>query len=273
MVAHPDVAKVSFTGSVSTGKAVAAAAAKTLKRVTLELGGKSPLIVFSDADLEAAAKGALMGNFYTQGEVCSNGTRVFVHRSILDKFFQKLQVRLASIQVGDPVNPATNVGALISATHLDKVQEFIEKACAEGATLWFGGQRISLSGSNGNFMMPAILMNCSDEMKIVREEVFGPVMSVLVFDDEEEVIQRANNTRYGLCAGIFTRDIKRAHRVVARLEAGTCWINNYNLTPPGMPFGGVKNSGYGRENARATIDSYTCLKAIHVELGQVDSIF
>lgn len=266
LVRHPGVAKVSLTGEVSTGRAVMAEAARTLKHVTMELGGKSPLIVFEDAELDRAVTAAMLANFYTQGEICSNGTRVFVHRSIYDRFLEKLVPRVSALRVGDPLDPATQIGALISAEHMERVLGYVAAGVAEGARLLCGGVRV---GTAGNFVSPAVFAECADAMKIVREEIFGPVMSVLRFDDEAEVIARANDTEFGLSAGVFTRDLARAHRVIARLEAGTCWINNYNITPVEMPFGGVKQSGLGRENGRAVIEHYTQLKSVYVELSDV----
>jgi betaine-aldehyde dehydrogenase len=271
LVRHPDVAKVSLTGEVGTGKRVMADAAATLKHVTMELGGKSPLIIFADADPENAVRAAMMANFYTQGEICSNGTRVFVERGLHNRFIDALVARTERLRVGDPLDPSTQIGALISAAHRDKVEGYIEAGRSAGARLLCGGRRPddpTLAG--GYFLEPAVFDRCSDEMSIVREEIFGPVMSVLVFEDENEVVSRANDTPFGLSAGVFTRDLARAHRVVARLEAGTCWINNYNVTPIEMPFGGVKQSGIGRENGLAAIQHYTQPKSVYVELGDVD---
>lgn len=272
LVAHPGVAKVSLTGEVGTGKKVMAAAAPTLKAVTLELGGKSPLLVFDDADLDNAVAGALLGNFYTQGEICSNGTRVYVHRSVYDAFLERLAARVAKMTVGDPLDPATDVGALISAEHMDKVLGYIEMGKAAGARLVAGGGRVSDPDLEaGYFVEPTVFADCADDMAIVEEEIFGPVMAVLAFDGEEEVVARANATPYGLAAGIFTRDISRAHRVAAALQAGTIWVNTYNVTPIEMPFGGYKQSGIGRENSLAAIEHYTQVKAVYVETGDVDA--
>jgi betaine-aldehyde dehydrogenase len=271
LVRHPDVAKVSLTGEVGTGKRVMADAAGTLKQVSLELGGKSPLIVFADADLENAVKAAMMANFYTQGEVCSNGTRVFVERAIHNQFIDALVARTERMTVGDPLDAATDVGALISAEHRAKVESYIAAGKEAGARLLCGGTRPedpALAG--GYFLTPAIFDRCSDAMSIVREEIFGPVMAVLTFEGEGEAIRRANDTPFGLSAGVFTRDLARAHRVIARLQAGTCWINNYNITPIELPFGGYKQSGIGRENGRAAIEHYTQLKSVYVELGDVE---
>lgn len=272
LVAHDRIAKVSLTGEVGTGKKVMAGASASLKHVTLELGGKSPILVFADADLDDAVGGALLGNFYSAGEVCSNGTRVFVQRSVLSAFLEKLKARTEAMVTGDPLDPKTHVGALISADHMEKVLGYIEKGRAEGATLVTGGGRALVPGLEGGaFVRPTIFADCTDDMTIVREEIFGPVMSVLVFDDEEEAVARANATDFGLAAGVFTRDLARAHRVIADLQAGTCWINAYNLTPIELPFGGYKRSGLGRENSRAAVEHYTQAKSVYVNLGRVES--
>jgi betaine-aldehyde dehydrogenase len=269
---HRGIRKISLTGEVGTGKAVMADAAATLKQVTLELGGKSPLIVFEDAKLDNAVAGALLGNFYSAGEVCSNGTRVFVHKSIHAAFVERLRERTAGLRVGDPLDPRTQVGALISAEHMEKVLGFIARGRAQGARLVTGGARVT-SGelARGCFVAPTVFDYCHDDMDIVRREIFGPVMSVLEFSDEDEVIARANATEFGLAAGVFTNDLTRAHRVIAQLQAGTCWINHYNVTPIELPFGGVKMSGLGRENGRAAIEHYTQLKSVYVAMGDVES--
>jgi betaine-aldehyde dehydrogenase len=269
---HPGIAKVSLTGEVGTGKKVMADAAQSLKHVTLELGGKSPMIVFDDADLENAVNGALMANFYTQGEICSNGTRVFVQEKLHDAFVARLVEKTRTLKLGDPMDPATQVGALISKDHCDKVMGYIDLGRKEGAQVAVGGGRPedpALAG--GNYVLPTVFTACHDDMAVVREEIFGPVMTVLAFKDEEEAIARANATPYGLAAGVFTRDLTRGHRVVAKLEAGTCWINTYNVTPIEMPFGGVKLSGLGRENGRAAIEHYTQVKSVYVAMNGVDS--
>jgi betaine-aldehyde dehydrogenase len=269
---HPQIAKISLTGEVATGKAVMADAASTLKAVTLELGGKSPLIIFDDAQLDNAVSGALLGNFYSAGEVCSNGTRVFVHRRIKAAFIGKLVERAGRLKVGDPLDPQTQIGALISEGHMNKVLGHIARGRAEGARLILGGQRVTANGlDRGWFVQPTVFDGCRDDMSVVREEVFGPVMSVLEFETEDEVVARANATPYGLAAGVFTADLTRAHRVIARLQAGTCWINHYNITPIELPFGGVKLSGLGRENGRAALEHYTQLKSVYVALADVES--
>ena len=269
---HPGIRKVSLTGEVGTGKAVMSDASSTLKYVTLELGGKSPLIVFDDAKLDNAVGGALLANFYSAGEVCSNATRVFVHRRIKAEFVARLKARVAAMRVGDPLDPRTQVGALISEAHMEKVLGYIARGRAEGARLLVGGNRVTSGDlANGFFVEPTVFDGCHDDMAIVREEIFGPVMSVLEFDDEEEVIARANATDFGLSAGVFTNDLTRGHRVIARLEAGTCWINHYNVTPIELPFGGHKRSGLGRENGRAAIEHYTQLKSVYVAMGDVEA--
>ncbi len=272
LTAHREIRKVSLTGEVGTGKAVMADSAASLKQVTLELGGKSPLIVFEDAVLENAVGGALLGNFYSAGEVCSNGTRVFVQRAIRAAFMERLVARVGAMRIGDPLDPATQVGALISEDHMSKVLAYIARGKAEGARLVTGGQRVTSGDlANGFFVAPTVFGECHDDMAIVREEIFGPVMSVLEFEDEEEVTARANATEFGLAAGVFTNDLTRAHRVIARLQAGTCWINHYNVTPIELPFGGVKLSGLGRENGRAAIEHYTQLKSVYVAMGDVEA--
>ncbi len=273
LVRHPDVAKVSLTGSVPTGKAIMAAAADTLKAVTLELGGKSPLVIFEDADLDHAVSAALLANFYTQGEICSNGTRVYVHRSIHEAFVDALRARTEKMVIGDPLDPRTDVGALISESHLAKVLGFIDAGIAAGAHVVCGGRRAGGSEllDRGNFVEPTIFTACTDDMSIVQDEIFGPVMSVLTFDDEDEVVARANATEFGLAAGVFTNDLSRGHRVAAALEAGIVWINTYNITPIEVPFGGVKQSGMGRENSLAAIEHYTQRKTVYVETSGVDA--
>ena len=276
LVDHPLIAKISLTGSVATGKKIFAGAATHLKRVTLELGGKSPLIIFEDADIHNAVSAAMLANFYTQGEVCSNGTRVFVHRQIFDSFLKKLKDRTEKIRLGDPADPDTQMGALISKAHMEKIIRFIDSGKSSGAKLLTGGFRPEKDFKgrdirSGNFQTPAIFTDCDDSMEICKEEIFGPVLSILSFDSEEEVIGRANNTPYGLAAGVFTNDIKRGHRVIHQLQAGTCWINNYNITPVELPFGAYKQSGQGRENSLAAIQQYTQLKSVYVELGNVES--
>lgn len=271
LLANPGIAKVSFTGSVPTGRKVSVAAARQLIPATLELGGKSPLIIFEDADIDEAVTGAMLANFYTQGEICSNGTRVFVAENIKDEFTQKLIKRVKKLKVGDPMDPQTQIGALISREHLQKVTNYIEQGVGAGAKLLYGGKILEAPLDQGNFIEPTIFTDCAAGMTIVDEEIFGPVMSLMSFTSEDDVIQYANNTPYGLAAGLFTRDIKRAHLVAKRLQAGVCWVNNYNITPPSMPFGGYKHSGLGRENGFKALSQYTQTKSIYVELEKIDS--
>ncbi len=213
-------------------------------------------------------------NFYSTGQVCSNGTRVFVQKGIQDRFLDRLIERTKKIRIGDPLDPETQMGPLISKAQHDKVTGYIAIGKAEGATLAYGGGVPSLQGFEGGFFVePTIFTDVQDQMRIAREEIFGPVMAVLSFDDEEEAIARANDTEFGLSAGVFTRDLPRAHRVIGELQAGTCWINSYNLTPVEMPFGGYKQSGIGRENALAALGHYSQIKSVYVETGNVESPF
>jgi len=275
LTSHDDIAKVSFTGEVSTGKKVMASAAGTLKEVTMELGGKSPLIVFDDADIDNAVSAAMLGNFYTQGEICTNGTRVFVQQGIYPRFMECLVERTkTNIVCGDPMNPDTNFGALISKSHQKEVLNVIEMGKKEGATLLTGGVELHPENApDGFFVAPTIFTDCTDQMRLCREEIFGPVMSVLTFIGEDEVVQRANDTKLGLAAGVFTQDITRAHRVIHQLEAGICWINAYGASPSEMPVGGYKMSGIGRENGSETLKAYTQLKAVYVGMQPLDSPF
>lgn len=275
LATHPGIEKLSFTGGVETGKRVmAAAGGSTLKEVTMELGGKSPLIVFADADLDRAADIAMMANFYSSGQVCTNGTRVFVHRGIAAAFEERLLTRVRRIRMGDPLDPDTNFGPLASFAHRDKVLRYIEAGKAEGARLLAGGGvPEGAAFARGAYVAPTVFADCHDGMTIVREEIFGPVLSILTFDDEEEVIARSNATSYGLAAGLVTGDLARAHRVIHRLEAGICWINGWGESPPEMPVGGYKQSGIGRENGIETLDHYTRVKSVQVELGPYSSVF
>lgn len=272
---HPEIAKVSFTGEVGTGKKVMSGAAATLKEVTMELGGKSPLIIFDDADLDNAVSAAMLGNFYTQGEICTNATRVFVHKAIYSQFIKKLLERIQNnIVVGDPMDLQTNFGPLISEKHQQLVLSCIEKGKAEGASLLCGGYALQPESSpNGFFVAPTVFADCKDSMSICCEEIFGPVMSILTFESEEDVVARANNTHLGLAAGVFTQDISRAHRVIHQMQAGICWINSYGLSPVEMPVGGYKQSGIGRENGLATLKQYTQLKSVYVGLQPLESPF
>ena len=265
--AHPGIAKISLTGGVETGRLIMAQSAETLKKVTLELGGKSPLIVFADADFDLAVETALAANFYTAGEVCSNATRVYVEEAIAAEFEAALIEGARALRVGDPMADDVQMGALISEPHLNKVLDYIAIGTAEGAKVATGGKRLHPQGfESGYFMEPTILTQCRDDMRVVREEIFGPVMSVLTFSDEREAITRANATQFGLGAGLITRDLTRAHRVAGQLESGNVWVNTYNLLPPGLPFGGIKQSGFGRENSAYSLDAYSEIKTTYIQL-------
>lgn len=243
-----------------------------MKKVILELGGKSPLIVFDDADLDNAVSAAMMANFYSNGQVCSHGTRVFVHESILDGFVDRLVKRTKKLRIGDPRDDRTDIGPMANKDQFEKVMRYIDIGGKEGATLLYGGTRVhDLPDElrDGYFITPAIFTNCTDDMTIVKEEVFGMLMSILSFSSEAEVIARANNTDFGLAAGVFTKDIQRGHRVVEKLQAGFTWINNYNLSPMNLPWGGNKCSGIGRENGSDSLESWTQMKSVYLEMGNV----
>ena len=270
LLQDPRINKVSLTGSVATGRKVYQSAAVGLKQVTLELGGKSPLIIFEDADLENAVGGAILANFYSSGQICSNGTRVFVHKAIKEGFLDRLSARLEQAVIGDPLDETTNFGPLVSDRQMQIVQGFIAQGISEGARLVCGGRRLERPGY---YLAPTVFADVSDQMTIAREEIFGPVLSVLDFDDEGDVVARANNTEYGLSAGVFTRDISRAHRVIGKLQAGSCFINSYNDAPVEAPFGGMKLSGIGRENSKNAIEHYSQLKSVYVRMGDVDAPF
>jgi len=270
LVTDPRVAKVSLTGSVPTGKKVYAAAAEHMKHVTMELGGKSPLVIFDDADLESAVSGAILANFYSTGQVCSNGTRVFVQKGIKGAFLGRLAERLGDAVIGDPMDEATTFGPMTSQSQLDIVEGYIAKGKAEGARLVFGGNRIE---REGYYIQPTVFADVTDDMTIAREEIFGPVLSVLDFDTEEEALARANATDFGLAAGVFTADLTRAHRMVAGFEAGTCYINTYNLAPVEAPFGGSKASGVGRENSKVAINHYSEVKSVYVSMNPCEAPF
>ncbi|CCK11718.1 Betaine aldehyde dehydrogenase [Cronobacter sakazakii 680] len=272
---HPGIDKVSFTGGVASGKKVMAnAAGSTLKEVTMELGGKSPLIIFDDADLDLAADIAMMANFYSSGQVCTNGTRVFIPAKWQAAFEEKIAARVARIKAGDVNDPATNFGPLVSFAHRDNVMRYIDTGIREGARVLCGGKRLTGDGfDNGAWVEPTVFTDCRDDMTIVREEIFGPVMSILTYEREDEVIQRANATDYGLAAGVVTQDLNRAHRVIHQIEAGICWINTWGESAAEMPVGGYKHSGIGRENGLMTLQNYTQVKSVQVEMTRFQSVF
>ena len=272
---HPRIEKISFTGGTHTGKKVTASAtSSSLKDVTMELGGKSPLIIFDDADLDRAADTAMMANFYSSGQVCTNGTRVFIPTALKAAFEAKIMERVRRIRIGDPQDESTNFGPLVSFAHMENVLSYIAKGKAEGARVLCGGERLTKGHlATGAFVAPTVFTDCTDEMTIVKEEIFGPVMSILTYDTEEEVIRRANATEFGLAAGLVTKDLNRAHRVIHQLQAGICWINAWGESDAKMPVGGYKQSGIGRENGISSLAQYTQLKSIQVELGDYVSVF
>ena len=267
LCAHKGIAKISLTGGVETGKLIMTQSAQSLKKVTLELGGKAPLIIFDDCDFEIAVQTAMDANFYTAGEVCSNATRVFIQKNIAPKIIDEMVKRTKAMRIGDPMSEDVQIGAIISKAHQQKVLDYIAIGEAEGAQIAAGGQKASPQGfENGFFIEPTIMTQCHDEMRIVREEIFGPVMSVLTFETEDEAIRRANDTDFGLGAGVITQDLSRAHRVADALEAGNVWVNTYNLIPADWPFGGAKHSGFGRESSQFAIEAYTEVKATYIQL-------
>lgn len=275
LTTHPGIAKVSFTGGIASGKTVMAnAAGSTLKDVTMELGGKSPLIIFTDADLDKAADIAMMANFFSSGQVCTNGTRVFVPQALQAQFEEKILARVQRIRIGDPTDEQVNFGPLVSFPHRESVLRYIESGKREGARVLVGGEPMTDEKyAQGAYVAPTVFTDCRDDMKIVREEIFGPVMSILTYQNEDEVIRRANDSEYGLAAGIVTSDLNRAHRVIHQLEAGICWINTWGESPAEMPVGGYKHSGVGRENGITTLEHYTQTKSVQVELGEFHSVF
>lgn len=272
---HPVIEKISFTGSVPTGKKVmSSAASSSLKEVTMELGGKSPLIICDDANIDRAADIAMMANFFSTGQVCTNGTRVFVPKALKADFEQALLERIKKIKLGHPLDLKTNMGPLASFPHLEKVLSYIEKGKQQGATLLTGGQRVQQPEfAKGAYVEPTIFTDCTDDMDIVKDEIFGPVMSILTYDSEAEVIERANDTIFGLAAGIVTENINKAHRIIHQIDAGICWVNTWGESAAQMPVGGYKQSGVGRENGLSTLEHYTRVKSVQIELGEFQSIF
>jgi aldehyde dehydrogenase (NAD+) len=267
IVEHPGIDKVAFTGDTGTGKSIMRSAADTLKRITLELGGKSPNIVFADADLEAALRGAAIGIFYGKGEVCAAGSRLLVDRAIKDEFVDKLAARARKIVPGDPLDPKTRFGPVSSRKQLETVLGYIDSGKKEGATLVAGGERADIGTGKGYFVQPTVFADVRPEMKISREEIFGPVLATIEFADLDEAIAKANDTPYGLAAGVWTRDIKKAHYVARKLQAGTVWINTYNVYDTAAPFGGYKQSGFGREMSAHALEHYTQVKSVWVDLN------
>jgi len=267
LVEHPGIDKIAFTGDTSTGKSIMRGAAETLKKITLELGGKSPNIVLADADMDAAIRGATIGIFYGKGEVCAAGSRLLVDRAIKDEFVDKLAARVKKMVPGDPLDPKTRYGAISSRKQLDTVLRYIDAGKTEGATLLTGGTRADIGTGKGYFVQPTVFTDVKPSMTISREEIFGPVLATIDFADLDEAIATANDTPYGLAAGVWTRDIKKAHYVARRLQAGTVWVNTYNVYDTAAPFGGYKQSGFGREMSAHALEHYTQVKSVWVDLS------
>ncbi|HTO87828.1 MAG TPA: aldehyde dehydrogenase family protein [Thermoanaerobaculia bacterium] len=265
MAEHPGIDKISFTGETETGKAILRAAAGTVKRVSMELGGKSPNVVFADADLEAAARGAINAIFYGKGELCSAGSRLLVEESVHDALLEKVVDRAKKMAPADPLDPKTRLGSLVSESQRENVARYVESGRKEGARLVAGGNRASVNGK-GAFFEATVFDGVSPTMTIAREEIFGPVLATLTFRDEAEALSIGNSTIYGLAAAVWSRDVKKALRTAKALKAGTVWVNTYNLYDPGLPFGGYKQSGFGRERGHHALEEYTQVKSIWIDL-------
>jgi acyl-CoA reductase-like NAD-dependent aldehyde dehydrogenase len=268
LVEHPGIDKIAFTGDTSTGRSIMRGSAETLKRITLELGGKSPNIVLLDADLDAAVRGATTGIFYGKGEVCAAGSRLLVDKSIRNEFLDKVAARARKMAPGDPLDPKTRLGAISSRKQLENDLRYIELGKKEGATLLAGGGRADIGTGKGYFLQPTVFADVTPGMTIAREEIFGPVLAAIEFGDLDEAIARANDSSYGLAAAVWTRDIKKAHHVARKLQAGTVWINTYNIYDTAAPFGGYKQSGFGREMSVHALEHYTQVKSVWVDLNQ-----
>jgi betaine-aldehyde dehydrogenase len=269
LASHTDIDKIAFTGSTDVGKIIAHAAADNLTKVSLELGGKAPNIVFADADIEQAVNGAMMGIFFNQGQVCCAGSRLFLAEEIKDEFLEKFSAKASKVKVGDPMDKATQMGPQVSDEQLCRIKSYVDIAREEGATVLTGGESPQLEGDfqKGFFFQPTIFSEVNNQMRVAQEEIFGPVTSVITFKDEDELIKQANETIYGLSAGIWTRDIVRAHRFAKEVHAGTIWINTFNMFNAAVPFGGYKQSGYGREMGKHALELYTQVKSVWVDLS------
>jgi aldehyde dehydrogenase (NAD+) len=263
LVGHPGVDKLAFTGEGRTAQIIMRSAADTLKRITFELGGKSPNIVFADADIDAAVDGALLGLYLNQGQCCCAGSRLFVQDSLHDKFLEKLTAKVSSRKLGDPFDPSTQQGPQVDKAQFDKILSYIAKGRSQGAQCVTGGER---HGDRGFFIKPTIFTGVKDDMAIARDEIFGPVLSMIKFRDVDEVVERANTTDYGLAAAVWTRDIGKAHAIADRVRAGTVWVNCYDVFDAAAPFGGFKRSGIGRELGEKALDNYTELKTVTIAL-------
>jgi aldehyde dehydrogenase (NAD+) len=267
LVRHPGVDKIAFTGSTEVGKGIMREASGSLKRVSLELGGKSPNVVFADADMEAALRGAMTGIFYNKGEVCAAGSRLLVEQRVHDEFVGKLVERVKGLKVGDPMDKGTRMGPVVSANQLETVLSYVEAGRREGATLAAGGERVRVGDGRGYFLQPTVFTGVSNAMRIAREEIFGPVLSVIPFKDADDAVAQGNATFYGLAAAVWTRDVAKALRIARALRAGTVWVNAYNLYDAALPFGGFRESGFGRELGHAGLELYTELKSVWVDLS------
>lgn len=268
ITSHPDIDKITFTGSCATGQHIIRESAATVKKVTMELGGKSPNIVFADADLELAVPFSAMGVFNNSGQVCSAGTRLFVERPIYEDFIARVAEYGASMKIGAPTDPETRIGPIVSEKQMNRVLDYIRIGQEEGARLVSGGQRLSGEGyDKGWFIPPTVFADVRNDMRIAREEIFGPVVCVIPFDDFDEVIAMANDTSFGLAAGVWTQDITKAHRAIKRLKAGSVWVNHYQAMDPAVPFGGYKESGIGREGSFAQVEAYLQTKAVWIRTG------
>ena len=269
LAAHPGIDKIAFTGSTEVGKLIAHAAADNLTKVSLELGGKAPNIVFADANIDQAVNGAMMGIFFNQGQVCCAGSRLFLSEEIKDEFLERFKEKAQKIKVGDPMDAGTQMGPQVSEVQLDRIKGYVDIARAEGANVLTGGCPPALEGDfqKGYFFQPTIFSDVKNQMRVAQEEIFGPVTSVITFKDEEDLIKQANETIYGLSAGIWTRDITRAHRFAKEIKAGVVWINTFNMFNAASPFGGYKQSGYGREMGKHALELYTQVKSVWVDLS------
>ncbi len=267
MARHPGIDKIAFTGETETGKSIIRESAGTLKKVSLELGGKSPNIVLADADLDSAVKAAFIGIFYNKGEVCAAGSRLIVEKPVYEELLGKLTERVKKTKAGDPLDPKTRFGPVASKSQLDKVLSYVEAGQKDGATLAAGGKKADIGTGKGWFVEPTLFAGATNAMRIAREEIFGPVLTVIPTDDFESALKTANDTAYGLAAAVHTKDVKKAHRAARALKAGTVWVNTYNLYDPASPFGGYKQSGFGRELGREALDGYLQTKSVWVDLS------